>query len=113
MASPPLIRDDEVFLRMNLAERIQHWLLISTFFLLIITGLPLFFYDFKLFKWLLPTGRSFYIRGIVHRTAAVVMIANIVFHVFYSIFTKTGPEQPPGDAAQAERRAGCLRALLA
>jgi len=90
MASPPLIRDDEVFLRMNLAERIQHWLLISTFFLLIVTGLPLFFYDFKLFKWLLPSGRAFYVRGIVHRTAAVVMIGNIVWHVLYTIFTKRG-----------------------
>ena len=90
MASPPLIRDDEVFLRMNLAERVQHWLLISTFFLLIVTGLPLFFFDFKFFKWLLPTGQSFYVRGIVHRVAAVVMILNLVWHVLYSAFTRRG-----------------------
>ncbi len=90
MANPPLIRDDEIFLRMNLAERIQHWLLISTFFLLIITGLPLFFYDFKLFQWLLPSGQAFYVRGIIHRVAAVVMIANIVGHILYSILTKRG-----------------------
>jgi cytochrome b subunit of formate dehydrogenase len=90
MASPPLIRDDEIFLRMNLAERIQHWLLISTFFLLITTGLPLFFYDFKLFQWLLPSGRAFYVRGIIHRVAAVVMIVNIVGHGFYTLFTRRG-----------------------
>lgn len=90
MSSPPLIRDDEVFLRMNLAERIQHWLLILTFLLLIVTGLPIFFFDFKLFKWLLPTGQAFYIRGIVHRVAAVVMILNLVWHLFYTAFTKRG-----------------------
>jgi cytochrome b subunit of formate dehydrogenase len=90
MSSPPLIRDDEVFLRMNLAERIQHWLLITTFFLLIVTGLPLFFFDFKFFKWLLPTGQAFYVRGLIHRGAAVVMIANLVWHVAYTAFTKRG-----------------------
>jgi cytochrome b subunit of formate dehydrogenase len=90
MASPPLIRDDEIFLRMNLAERIQHWLLIGTFFLLVITGLPIFFYEFKLFQWLLPTGQSFYIRGLIHRGAAVLMIANLIWHLFYAAFTRRG-----------------------
>jgi|GEM_PF-234474 len=88
--NPPLIRDDEVFLRMNLAERIQHWILIGTFFLLIITGLPLFFYEFKFFRWFLPTGRSFYIRGIIHRLAAALMILNFVWHLLYAAFTKRG-----------------------
>jgi cytochrome b subunit of formate dehydrogenase len=90
MASRPFIPDDEVFLRMNLAERVQHWLLITTFFLLIVTGLPLFFFDFKFFKWLLPSGQAFYVRGLIHRGAAVVMIANLTWHVFYTAFTKRG-----------------------
>ena len=90
MDNPPLIRDEEIFLRMNLAERLQHWVLISTFLLLIVTGLPLFFYDVKFFQWLLPSGRAFYVRGIVHRVAAVVMIVNIIGHVFYSILTRRG-----------------------
>jgi formate dehydrogenase subunit gamma len=90
MDSPPLIRDDEVFLRMNLAERVQHWLLILTFFVLVITGLPIFFYQFKLFQWLLPTGRSFYIRGLVHRGAAVLMIGNLIWHLVYAAFTRRG-----------------------
>jgi cytochrome b subunit of formate dehydrogenase len=90
MDSSPHIRDDEIFLRMNLAERIQHWLLISTFFLLMITGLPLFFYEFKAFKWFFPTERVFYIRGLIHRAAAVVLIANLVWHLFYAAFTARG-----------------------
>jgi cytochrome b subunit of formate dehydrogenase len=90
MDRPPLIRDDEIFLRMNLAERIQHYLLISTFFLLMITGLPLFFYEFKAFKWFFPTEQVFYVRGIIHRVAAVVLIINLVWHIFYATCTARG-----------------------
>ncbi len=85
-----LIRDDEIFLRMNLAERIQHIILILTFFVLIITGLPLIFYEIKFFKWLFPFQQSFYIRGIMHRVAAVVMILNLLWHFLYTIFTRRG-----------------------
>lgn len=90
MDSPPLIRDDEVFLRMNLVERIQHYLLVFTFFLLIVTGLPLFFYEFKFFKWLFRSEQAFYVRGIIHRFAAVVLIANLVWHLAYAAFTARG-----------------------
>jgi cytochrome b subunit of formate dehydrogenase len=92
MDKSPFIRDDEIFLRLNLVERIQHWLLIATFFLLIITGLPLFFYEFKFFKWVFPTERSFYLRGIIHRFAAVVMIGNLIWHLLYTALTRRGRE---------------------
>jgi formate dehydrogenase subunit gamma len=85
-----LIRDDEVFARMNLAERVQHYLLITTFVTLIATGLPLFFYEFKFFKWLLPTGRAFAVRGVLHRVAAVTLAVNLVWHVFYTVSTARG-----------------------
>ena len=90
MDNPPLIRDDEIFLRMNLPERIQHWLLIATFSLLVLTGLPLFFYDVEFFQWMIPSGRVFFIRGIIHRVAAVVMIINLIWHLFYAAFTARG-----------------------
>jgi cytochrome b subunit of formate dehydrogenase len=90
MSDRELVRDDENFVRMNLAERVQHYLLILTFFTLMATGLPLFFYEFKFFKWLIPTGRAFAVRGILHRAAAVVLIANLVWHVFYTVFTARG-----------------------
>jgi cytochrome b subunit of formate dehydrogenase len=90
MDSPPLIRDDEIFQRMNRAERIQHWLLIATFSLLVVTGLPLFFYDIKFFQWMIPSGRAFAVRGGIHRVAAVVMIGNLVWHLFYAALTERG-----------------------
>ena len=90
MDSAPLIRDEEIFLRMNLAERVQHGVLISSFLLLILTGLPLFFYDVRFFQLLLPSGQSFYVRGIVHRIAAAVMIANVIAHLLYTALTRRG-----------------------
>ncbi len=92
MDKSPLIADDEIFLRMNLVERIQHWILIVTFFLLIVTGLPLFFYEFEAVRWIFPTGRSFYWRGIVHRGAALLMIANLIWHLLYIGLTRRGRE---------------------
>jgi len=85
-----LVRDDEVFVRMNLAERVQHYLLIATFVTLMGTGLPLFFYEFKFFKWLLPSARAFAVRGVLHRVAAVVLAVNLVWNVFYTAFTARG-----------------------
>jgi cytochrome b subunit of formate dehydrogenase len=88
--NPPLIRDDEVFLRMNLSERIQHIVLMLTFLILVVTGLPLIFYEFKFLKSIFSLEKSFYVRGILHRIAAVGLIINAIWHVYYTIFTKRG-----------------------
>jgi len=85
-----LIRDDEVFLRMNLAERVQHILLIVSFSLLVLTGLPLMFYELRIFKSIFGFEKAFYYRGILHRVAAVVLIVDIVWHFGYTILTQRG-----------------------
>jgi len=90
LAPSDLVRDDEIFLRMNLAERGQHILLIVTFTTLILTGLPLVFYELRIFKSMFAFEKAFYIRGLVHRAAAVLMIANVLWHIGYSIFTERG-----------------------
>jgi cytochrome b subunit of formate dehydrogenase len=90
MSSPPLIRDDEVFLRMNLAERLQHILLIVSFTILVLTGLPLFFTEFKIFKSVFATARAFQLRGLLHRFAAVILIADSFWHAGTVVFTKRG-----------------------
>ena len=111
-----LIRDDEVFLRMNLAERIQHIILFSTFFSLMITGLPLMFYEMKFFKSVFTLEKSFYIRGILHRAAAVTLIVNVVWAISYTAFTKRGRqnfrEMIPGfrDIRDALSRSGTTSA---
>jgi cytochrome b subunit of formate dehydrogenase len=90
MDKSPFIADHEIFERMNLAERIQHLVLIVTFLLLVLTGLPLFFYEFKLFRWLIPSEAAFQVRGIIHRLAAVGLIGVVVWHIGYTLFTRRG-----------------------
>jgi len=85
-----LIRDDEIFVRMNPAERIQHYLLILTVITLMATGLPVFFYELKFFKWIFPAGRAFAARGVLHRVAAVLLAASLVWHASYTAFTARG-----------------------
>ncbi len=85
-----LIRDDEIFLRMNRVERLQHILLIASFTLLVLTGLPLMFYEMRLFKAVFSYGRVFYYRGVLHRAAALLLIADIVWHFGYTVFTRRG-----------------------
>jgi formate dehydrogenase subunit gamma len=87
-----LIRDDEIFLRMTLVERVQHIVLIVSFSLLVLTGLPLMFYELRLFKAIFSYGRVFYYRGVVHRAAAVLLIADIVWHFAYTVMTRRGRE---------------------
>lgn len=86
----PLIRDEEVFLRMNRSERIQHFLLIITFVVLILTGLPLVLTNLKIFRVLFGFEKAFYIRGLLHRIMAVTMIVNIFWHAAYTVLTHRG-----------------------
>jgi cytochrome b subunit of formate dehydrogenase len=92
LTGPGLIRDDEIFLRMNLAERIQHILLIVSFTLLVLTGLPLMFYELRIFKSIFSLENAFAVRGLVHRAAALILIADIVWHFAYTVLTRRGRE---------------------
>jgi cytochrome b subunit of formate dehydrogenase len=90
LTGPGLIRDDEIFLRMNLAERVQHILLIVSFTLLVLTGLPLMFYELRLFKSIFSFENAFAFRGLLHRAAAVILIVDIVWHFGYTVLTPRG-----------------------
>ncbi len=90
MTGAELIRDDEIFLRMNLAERVQHILLVVSFSLLVATGLPLMFYELRVFKSIFGFEKAFYYRGILHRVAAVILIVDIAGHFGYTILTRRG-----------------------
>jgi formate dehydrogenase gamma subunit len=78
------------FERLTLNERLQHGTLIVSFMLLVVTGLPLFFYHFKLFHALIPGETLFQLRGAMHRVAAVILIVLSVWHALYILFTHRG-----------------------
>jgi cytochrome b subunit of formate dehydrogenase len=86
-SASPFIRDEEVFVRMTFPERLQHFALILSFVLLIVTGLPL------LFIRLSPDSvTGFFIRGLFHRIAAVVLILTLLWEFLYAILTARGRE---------------------
>jgi formate dehydrogenase gamma subunit len=80
------------YLRMTKNERIQHFLLLSSFITLVITGFALKYPEAFWVKWsiFIIGENAFIVRGVIHRIAAVVMVAASVYHLLYIIFTKRG-----------------------
>lgn len=83
---------DQKYLRMNFSERIQHFLLFSSFIILILTGFGLKFPESFWVQWIVYIigENAFEARGIVHRIASVVMIVASFYHLYYVIFTPSG-----------------------
>jgi cytochrome b subunit of formate dehydrogenase len=79
--------EQRVVSRMSRQQRIQHWLLLASFMVLVITGFALKFPD-SWFASLLGMGEK--VRGITHRVAAVVLIGVGAYHLFYVIFSRDG-----------------------
>jgi predicted CXXCH cytochrome family protein len=79
------------YVRMTLMDRIQHAGLFSSFILLALTGFMLGFPDAW---WVLAIRKQFdgffQLRGVLHRIAAVMMIAFSIFHIFIIMFTRRG-----------------------
>ena len=90
MKPSPLIAEDEVFVRMSLSERLQHGAVLAVFVLLILTGLPLLLHGLRIFKWVFGPEKSFYVRGLIHRAAAIGLIAVAVWHAASTAFTSHG-----------------------
>src|SRR5581483_8906218 len=79
-------RKDRVVVRMTFNQRMQHLVLFISFTVLVISGFALAWPESLL-------GRMFVteeLRRVVHRVAAVIMIAVGLWHGAYLLFTKEG-----------------------
>lgn len=85
-------KHDKKYLRMTVNERIQHFLLLSSFIVLVITGFGLKYPEALWVQWIRSIfgENAFELRGLVHRIAAVIMIADSIYHIFYVTFSKRG-----------------------
>lgn len=81
-------RTGEEVPRMNLNFRIAHWLVAVSFPVLVITGFALKFPESWWAHPLLRWESRFALRGTVHRAAAVVLIASIIYHVIHLIASR-------------------------
>ncbi len=82
-----------LYLRMSLSERVQHGTLALSFILLVLTGFALKFPDAW---WVAPIADIspliFAARGILHRTAAVMLVLAGLYHSYYIFFVPRGKQ---------------------
>lgn len=90
MTEKPGAVQERYFKRMTLNQRIQHIILMTSFFTLVLTGFPVAFPD----SWASPSIvhllGGFTMRSGLHRMAAAVLILLTVYHIFYMILTRHG-----------------------
>ena len=73
--------------RMTRNQRWQHWVLLISFFILVITGFALKYPDSGFAAAL---GMSERVRSIVHRIAGAVLIGSGIYHILYLIVWREG-----------------------
>jgi cytochrome b subunit of formate dehydrogenase len=77
------------YVRMTRIERLQHLLLLTSFFTLVWTGFALKFPESWPFSWLAGLEGGYAWRSLIHRGAALVMVGTSLLHLGY-LFTKRG-----------------------
>ena len=80
-------REARTIVRLTRSQRVQHWLLLISFGVLVLSGFALQ-YPGSWLAWLL--GSNEYLRRIIHRVAAVVMLTTGAYHLFYLRFNPDG-----------------------
>jgi formate dehydrogenase subunit gamma len=85
-------RGDEVA-RFTGVELAQHWILLVTLTVLALTGLALFAHDTWIGRTLIALEGGIETRGIIHRVAAIVLVALVTWHLLYVLFTDRGHRQ--------------------
>jgi cytochrome b subunit of formate dehydrogenase len=91
ITAPPRPAEAEPhFERLTLNQRIQHWLLIASFITLLVTGLPLSFPQSLLARTMVTFLGGMGARAIIHRAAALLLIALVAYHLHYALLSRRG-----------------------
>ncbi|HWS15947.1 MAG TPA: hypothetical protein VN450_07125 [Candidatus Methylomirabilis sp.] len=75
---------------MSLQFRLQHLFLTILLTFLAITGFALMYHENSLAQWIIRMEGGIHNRGIVHRIAAVLLMANLVHHIVFMLFSREG-----------------------
>jgi cytochrome b subunit of formate dehydrogenase len=84
------VEGEPQFQRLTLNQRIQHWALITSFTTLMITGLPLASPRLSISQSVVTFLGGMGARAVIHRIAAVALIAIVVYHLLYVLFSRKG-----------------------
>lgn len=83
-----VIKGEEMIRRFNIHFLIQHMIMFSSVFILILTGLPLKFPGYL--GGVISAMGGIEISRILHRVGATGLIVVAIYHVFYTLFHKEG-----------------------
>lgn len=92
-AKVPKLEEDQWVERFSLVQRIQHVLLMVTLLVLFFTGAVLLFHNSWWAAWLIRLEGGMEARGLIHRSAAVVLMFLAAWHACQVIFTRKGHEE--------------------
>lgn len=87
------MKGERNILRFSRNWRIQHFLLLISVILLILSGIALKFYNSWFGKLMIFLEGGFEARGALHRFSAVLLIITAFYHLIYIIFTKEGRKE--------------------
>ncbi len=100
--------DIEEYIRFKPVERFLHGLVISSFLLLVITGMPLKFFHTAWAKWLLSMMGGQAVAAVLHRLGAIITIFYFSVHVIvvlYGFFSHRDHFKDPETGKYSPRRA--------
>ncbi len=84
-----LVKPEESFKRMSLHARLQHGVLVTSFMLLVLTGLPVFLHELPLMHAIMNSEGALRLRSLLHRGAALGLIGLSGWHIV-SLFVSPG-----------------------
>jgi formate dehydrogenase gamma subunit len=85
--------DKKFFLRFTLNQRLQHLILLVTFIVLVVTGLPLKYNESEISQAIVNAMGGWQIRSIIHRIAGVVLVALGIYHVIMYLVINRSPKK--------------------
>lgn len=78
------------FIRLNLSERVQHFILFGCFIVLAVTGFMVKIPEVLTQALGVASETVFFYRGLLHRIAGIILILLGMFHLTYLLFTRAG-----------------------
>jgi len=90
MKNSPTSKSEPSFERLTRNQRVQHIVLMASFFLLVITGFPVKYPETAASSGIIGFLGGFTMRAVLHRIGAVVLIGLTGYHICYTMFTRIG-----------------------